>query len=237
MRYLPDGRLDPAFGQDGVVLTNFGLPAPAVPPPVEGNPPVSSDSNLPSVEVGGLAVDATDRPVLTGSWTSARRWCYPLIYEPLGVAYTARLQVDGSPDPSFDGDSLLLDPSREYASRPLIDGSSILAVGGSSHCYRVFFPRLRLTKVAEDGNIEESFGFGGAIEPTTASIDALALDRFGRTLLLASPRRADSPWRLLRLTRYGKVDPRFAGGKGAHCRREAALPSTAAVARSSQTAP
>jgi hypothetical protein len=44
-RYLPDGRLDPAFGGDGVVVTDFGV----------GGRPTS------------VAIDAQDRIVVAGA--------------------------------------------------------------------------------------------------------------------------------------------------------------------------
>lgn len=137
MRYLPDGELDPTFGAGGTVVTDLGLPAPTA-PPAEGAfpPPPPPDYTLPAVEARGLTVDAADRPVLTGSWISARQWCYMLIYGAKGTCYIARLRADGTIDSSFDGDGVVTDPSREVEFTPVIDGSDVLAVGTLANCLR-----------------------------------------------------------------------------------------------------
>lgn len=215
MRYLPDGRLDPAFGDGGVVVTNFGLPAPTAPPPMEGGPPVPPGADLPNVDVRGLAVDAADRPVLTGSWVSARRWCYLLSYEAQGTGYTARLGTDGSADSSFDGDGVATDPAGEIEFRPVIDGSGVLAVGANPYCRRGLSPPPTLTRVSEDGAPDEAFGAGGRVELPYSDIPEVARDRFGRILLLDLAPGTDALWKLLRLTPRGSTDRRFAGGKGA----------------------
>ncbi|HYG96373.1 MAG TPA: delta-60 repeat domain-containing protein, partial [Solirubrobacterales bacterium] len=77
-RYLADGRPDRSFGNGGTVLTTLGLPAPPKPPnphPLQPVPPIEG----PFVRFLGLAVDAADRPVLSGAWTRAFTLCYPFL--------------------------------------------------------------------------------------------------------------------------------------------------------------
>lgn len=63
-RYLPDGKLDDAFGSNGIVFSDLGLPPPTRP---AGVPDYAQVSLAVEVGVVGVAVDSHERPVLTGT--------------------------------------------------------------------------------------------------------------------------------------------------------------------------
>ncbi|HST70347.1 MAG TPA: hypothetical protein VLI94_11910 [Solirubrobacterales bacterium] len=113
LRFLPDGRLDPTFGQGGVVETDFGLP-----PPHDGE----RQPMLPraSVAATGLAVDPQGRIVVTGS---ADLYLGPAcgrgLHEPTVIAggFVARWTEDGALDPGFSGDGLV--GGRKLSETPL----------------------------------------------------------------------------------------------------------------------
>jgi uncharacterized delta-60 repeat protein len=103
LRLLPDGRLDPTFGDGGVVETDFGLP-PAQ--DGEGRPFIASAS----VGAGGVAVDPRGGIVVTGSAAiGVGPSCVHDIFESVGVSapFVARLTENGSIDPAFSGDGVV----------------------------------------------------------------------------------------------------------------------------------
>jgi uncharacterized delta-60 repeat protein len=92
-RYTPRGNPDPAFGDNGLVVTDFGLPGPIT---GDGNPaPVSQ------VQVVGIAVDLSDRVVLTGTHLRNIGPCRGTINLPYRDTFVARLNSSGRRDQSF----------------------------------------------------------------------------------------------------------------------------------------
>jgi uncharacterized delta-60 repeat protein len=205
-RYLPGGKLDPSFGNGGTVVTDLGLPPPP-PPPDKALFPTPAVTE-PAVEASGLAVDATDRPLLTGSWASGFRDCYPFTTETLiDTGYLARLSVDGSLDSSFGEDGIAADPPQERKFSPLMDGTGTLSIGTQVNCVRGSPPPLELVRVGADGALDQRFGSAGRVAlPYERSL--LAADRFGRPLLF-SFREGPGDGLLVRLRRNGSPDKRF----------------------------
>ncbi|MFL5834653.1 MAG: hypothetical protein ACJ76B_11850 [Solirubrobacterales bacterium] len=212
-RYLPDGRPDRSFGEAGSVVSDLGLPPPTSPPPVPGWPIPAPTSPIPIIQATGLAVDPADRPVLTGSWQQSYQFCYFNSWNARSVGFIARFERNGSPDPTFDSDGLRLSPEREGDFHPMVDGSDVLVDGEDRACLRGSSSDPTLTSLTAAGSADEDFGVGGTVEPPFFERPKLALDRFGRKVLVG-PADGDGAIRLLRLTRRGFVDNRFAGGKG-----------------------
>lgn len=209
MRYRPDGALDPAFGEGGRVVTDFDFPLPTEQP--EPHAPGDPPPTLPIVTARGIAVDAVDRPVVTGSWISARRDCYLYSYVGRGTGFVARLGVDGS----TDGSSVATEPAGEVEFSPIIEGSELFAIAGLATCLRPADSRPTLIEYNEDLRPAETFGSDGRVALPYWDFPASVQDRFGRILLLGDAEEGgQDQFRLLRLTRNGSPDPRFGGENG-----------------------
>jgi uncharacterized delta-60 repeat protein len=117
VRLLPDGRLDPGFGEGGVVETEFGLPAP---PAEEGEPGLSRAE----VTVTGVAIGAGDSVIVTGGAVSGQDYgCQGTLRHRLTyAAYVARLTADGKPDAGFGGGGDGIFGGQNVAENPLHAG-------------------------------------------------------------------------------------------------------------------
>ncbi len=211
-RYLEEGRPDGSFGNGGIVLSDLGLSAPAPPPPTlqETNTPPPIEG--PIVESSGLAVDADDRPLLTGTWASTYRLCYPAFYKEQRVSYLARLDGSGAVDPAFAG-GVIVDPSSETRFSPMVDADAVLSVGEFvQYCQREELPGPELVRNKENGRLDKGFGAEGRVA-APYGVTTITRDRFGRAFVLGfGERRGVMGPQLLRLRRNGSIDERF--GKG-----------------------
>jgi uncharacterized delta-60 repeat protein len=96
LRYLPEGMLDPSFGQGGLVETDLGLPTPEY----EG----AKLASAPAVHAAGVAVDGAGRIIITGGAVAGVvSGCY---HDDYGLhlseaAFVARLSESGALDSTF----------------------------------------------------------------------------------------------------------------------------------------
>jgi len=166
MRYLPNGTLDPSFGDAGVFETNLNLPAPH---DEDGKQILTK----PWVEVSGVAVDSRDRVLLSGGASAGIRFgcAHDWFFNTLTyAAFVARLTKAGTLDPSFAGDGVFggLSTSEnplhaEGSANPGIGpGDEVVYASGRTHC-----PRgggsAGLAQLSADGQLSPSFGTGGAV--------------------------------------------------------------------------
>lgn len=179
MRYLPNGVLDPTFGSEGVVETDFGLPAPRI---------ATGEQILPKpwVVVTGVAVDAEDGVVLTGAasvgleYSCFHDWSFnTLTY----AAFAVRLTEAGTLDTGFGsagvfgGHSTSENPLHaEVSIDPMIrPGGEVVYSSGRGPC-----PNKEgsdgLAEISADGEARASFGTGGAFKQ---SFYAAAVDPAG----------------------------------------------------------
>jgi uncharacterized delta-60 repeat protein len=101
IRYLPDGSLDPSFGNGGIATTSFELPPP------QGASGFYSDPRFESAAVTAtaLAVTPADQPVVAGSFAT-------LAIESSCSAqngYVGRLEADGDVDRAFGKNGAAVD--------------------------------------------------------------------------------------------------------------------------------
>jgi uncharacterized delta-60 repeat protein len=191
LRYQRDGKLDPTFGDGGVVLTDFGLPP---------SPPYQTP-----VVVGTVGtVDSQDRPTLIGGVEEIIGTCGHSAFGRLD-RLIARLKPGGELDPTFgrgDGISFLPD-TRERVSDIALDrgGDLILAATpGEESCDGA--PDLTLIRMHANGVLDPTFGTAGMHRyPERGSPGDLVVDRFKRILVMGD--------RLLRLTASGNLDRSF----------------------------
>lgn len=177
-----DGGIDPTFSADGRVVNDLDA---------------GSDD-----EALAAAVDAQGRLLLAGySFKS-----------PDGIRLAlARYLPDGSLDPSFDGDGIVLDNhSGGIVARDVaIDSAGRIVVAGKNAQGEPLVARL-----LEDGRIDASFDHGVVHLPFKFfDIRALTIDRFGRILVAGGDvvDFGDLDFGAIRLRDDGSLDPTFGG--------------------------
>ena len=212
MRLLPDGSPDPAFGSGGILVTDLGLPAPILPLPKESPGPL--------LTVTGLALDASGRVVLTGSFYAVEEFCRASI-APLHEAFLARVRPDGAPDLSFAVGGTRIDPALRAIGAPLLDRRG-----------RILYPGERNTgcdgrrpggvgRLDPNGNLDPSFDGDGwrSLARQEESPQDLALDHHGRIFVLGSEPGTPAEWNprakynqnaVFRLRTSGAIDRTFA---------------------------
>ncbi len=178
-RYLPDGRLDPSFGDGG--LLNVELPEGLL------------------LSLGALTVDSQGRAIVIGTATA------PSPYGPWSEAYPSlaafvRYRDDGSLDPSFGSDGVVLTNFGLQANSPyaLPDATATLgavdsagritAIAGtrdlSVPCGHPHFYRLdkAVVRLAPDGKLDPAFGDDGVhMLASPQVVTSLALGQAGET--------------------------------------------------------
>jgi uncharacterized delta-60 repeat protein len=195
IRLLPDGRLDPGFGDgNGVALLDFA----AALPPVEGRPHVHASSG---------AVDPQGRIVLIASQTE----------DGVGEGHShlvendrllARLTPTGGLDPGFgEGDGVTpltrLSPVTDMA----FGRGGQITLGRPAKAGVTLLLRLDAS-----GQPVSGFGVDGfRAYRSELNLADLEVDRFGRVLLLGPGRATGkaNPRRLMRLRPGGAVDRAF----------------------------
>lgn len=201
VRLLPDGQFDPGFGGgDGVVRSTFGASTSRY-----GGPFVSADFG---------AVDGLGRPLFTLPTSHPGRTCET--HEPFeqgDESRVVRLDVDGTPDPSFDGEAI----SKPFAAgaynsgfelRP--DGDTQVVATAGAGCPP--HPLLIQRRLA-DGRPDSGFGPEGVRSYLRLRANAIAPDVGGRLLLLRpGPFELGGKTKtaqIERLTAAGALDRRF----------------------------
>jgi uncharacterized delta-60 repeat protein len=182
-RFNSNGSLDTSFGGSGQVITDFGLPL------------VGADGLKNHFEVSALASQPDGKILAAGGGE--------------GYFLIARYNSDGTLDPTFDGDGMLIQDVNSSSSWGLIgdiafqpDGK-ILAVGGHD-----FTAQGIVARYNPDGSLDSSFGSGGLVQHPhfAGTITNVELQSDGR--IVVSGLR---DWRASRLNADGSLDTSFAG--------------------------
>lgn len=196
VRYLPDGSLDPAFSEDGVLVSDFGLRAQA------------------GTAALGLVDDRSRIVVLAGSLERRSRCGRPPSLE-REDRVLVRLDADGGFDLGFGGlHGADVEPLRTVAAIASDPGGGIVLAGtprgGCGHG-----PRTAAIRLREDGSRVGRFGGHGSREFTGAAV-SVAVDSRDRIVVLCRSRqqlaRDERATKILRLLPGGKFDPDFEGG-------------------------
>ncbi len=199
-RFLPNGKLDPSFGTNGVVDTQFDFP-----PPTADGPPHAPYTNA-SVQGTGIFVDGKNRPLVTGTWVKEIAGNYLTHFpEYLELRYSARLSASGNIDPSFGEGGKAVGPQvtffRGSKPPPLSSSTAALAAavdsvrtpdGGTMLLLETQEPTpedvstVTLAKLNRAGQFAANFGDGGSLTvrlPAGACTDSLEVDSAGHLLL------------------------------------------------------
>ncbi|HEU5143323.1 MAG TPA: hypothetical protein VFU04_09225 [Solirubrobacterales bacterium] len=211
-RYLSNGQPDPAFGTEGIVNTDLGVPRPTF----ENQPYKES-----TVGVVGLAVDSANRPIVTGSAvTEVGRCKVSQDRFESSTAIVARLAENGALDSSFDGDGVKAVAGLSWLGSPLLSGSRLLSSGTKVEpCPRggPDNPSV-LVGLAADGSPDAGLrGSGSWSKPFTRIADVAAAPKGKLVLLVRTIELVRGKWRessgeAVRLRRNGSYDKSFGRG-------------------------
>jgi uncharacterized delta-60 repeat protein len=142
-RYLPDGRLDAAFGNGGIVT-----------PVVAGHDEVGL--------LQSLALQPDGKVVAAGWFPGANEWSTRL----------ARYLPDGRLDPTFGSGGLVIFNLAAAANALVVqpDGKLVIAASGGAPCPPCSVDEALLVRFQPDGQLDLTFSTGGlAITPPDAS--------------------------------------------------------------------
>lgn len=203
-RYGPDGSADRSFGDQGTVITTFGIEPPKI---------GASSYKAPSVGLRSMVVDQQNRPVLTGGSVTEVARCYPE-EKAVSTGFVARLTESGAVDPSFgEGGLRQIADFSSFAQGHLLPGGSLLTLASpTSTCKEATGPPAVLTSFDGNGNPDPGFGFFGFRSIGYGSTPVAALAPSGRILLLGRRTNAGkhkSQQLVMRLFPNGATDPRF----------------------------
>jgi uncharacterized delta-60 repeat protein len=188
IRYTAAGNLDPTFGGgDGIVTTNFGLPA--FPGTAE-----------PSVTAGAGIVDSEDRPVLIGGKGEIASPCAGHSYYDDFDKLLARLTSAGELDVSFGGGDgiAFLEGIDEVSDMAIGEGGALTVAAHPDEPCGLDFALLRMHR---NGGPDHTFGGDGAHRYRLGSPERVVLDRFGRIYVQTEG--------IVRLKADGDVDRTF----------------------------
>jgi uncharacterized delta-60 repeat protein len=198
MRFGANGSLDTSFGDQGVLITDFGIKAPEIGP---------TRYKGAAVGLRSIAVDSQNRPLLTGGFVAKITYCSgPQVA--ISTAFVARLTETGSQDPSFGDNGLrqVADFS-SFGQGSLLPGGSLLAVGAAKPRCEGGGPPVVLTGFNSSGSLDPSFGFAGFRTVGFDRPPALTVSPAGKIVLLGAPRSGSQL--VMRLLSNGGVDPGF----------------------------
>ncbi|HEX4307133.1 MAG TPA: hypothetical protein VHZ54_13940 [Solirubrobacterales bacterium] len=207
IRYLPDGSLDPTFGNGGEVDTTFGLPTPPVAAELPG------PYRRPSVMARQIAVDAQGRPVVAVVSRVSESPCVGDAGQIL-QAFLARLNPDGSIDTSFGGSGTgYANLEGEYTTALIPAPAGAWATVARPLCAEIGRPTLR-----PPGPLS-SLDQGGAplpgLDPARPPLrvgPAFAVDGQGRIVYAEERPKHEAPARVFRLLANGDPDTSFGQG-------------------------
>jgi uncharacterized delta-60 repeat protein len=146
MRFEAGGKPDPTFGTKGVLITDFGLGAPAAP----GGPYVG-----PSVGLRSVVIDSQNRIVLSGGYVTELAKCERSVNS---KGFVARLTQSGALDPTFgSGGIRALGTIASLGQLAPFSGGYLTAGTGGPFCTAAEGPAQLLTAFTSEGNLNSSF--------------------------------------------------------------------------------
>lgn len=214
IRLLPNGGLDPSFGQGGVVETELGLPAPLA---TDGRRRLGSRA---AVRATGITLDPQGRIVVTGDdVVRLGRSCERNAFRPgvISAGFVARLGEGGLPDPTFGRNGVV--GGRHLEELPL--GAEVIEepvagpTGTITYRSSAIYPcvqaksHIGLGQLQTDGKVRSAFGKTGALVGRyTAVTDGSA----GSLVTIAQvPKRLDERFtaKVMEIAPNGKPDGSF----------------------------
>jgi uncharacterized delta-60 repeat protein len=209
VRYTAAGDLDPSFGEDGVLTTDFGLP---------GREDAGQGRSLVQVQVAGVAVDSQGRVVLTGTRTRFVGPCRASSNLVYADAFAARLDPSGALDPAFGDRGVARMPDIAKVGKPVLGAEGDVYVttpyGGRGPCTEPRYDQL-VGRLDAAGRPDPRFGGDGWVSvrfPRRSAAVASALGPDDSLLLVEnhwSKNLAREVVEVKRLLPDGALDDRF----------------------------
>jgi uncharacterized delta-60 repeat protein len=199
MRFAADGSVDRSFGQDGTLVSDFGIKPPAI---------GSGFYKAAAVGLRSLVVDSQDRPVVTGGSVTKIVNCSG--ETAVSTGFVARLTGSGTLDSSFgEGGLRQIADLSSFEQGALFPDGGLFTVGlGKPHCAgEGSGPPVVLTGFGPEGNLDPGFGFAGfrAIGYSAAPVATVAPS--GKIVLLGAKEKDRQL--VIRLLPNGASDPGF----------------------------
>lgn len=173
VRFQPNGRPDPQFGEDGVVWTDFDIPSPSG--FYEGHP---------MVDIAAGAVDSAGRVVAAVGTRALRGRCSFRSRVERVDSWVMRLGLDGELDPSFGGGDGIADLAGiERVADIALDPSDRVALAASVPVPCEETPLTVFFRQTQGGVLDPSYGTNLRIRAPRE----IALDRLGRLVAMGEP--------------------------------------------------
>ena len=176
MRFEADGKPDPTFGKNGMLVTDFGLGA-----PVAGGGTYAG----PSVGLRSVTTDSQDRIVLSGGYVTELAKCERSVNS---RGFVARLTQSGALDPTFGAGGIrALGTIASLGQIAPFSGGYLTAGTGGPFCTAAEGPAELLAGFNAEGNLNSGFAsFGFRTLKRIAPI-AMTVTPSGNILLLGGP--------------------------------------------------
>jgi uncharacterized delta-60 repeat protein len=201
IRFSSDGSVDRAFGNEGSLISDFGI-----------KPPATNTGHYIGAAVGlrSLTVDSLDRPLLTGgSVTKVANGCGSG-ETAISTGFVARLTETGGLDPSFgEGGLRQVADFSSFEQGSSLPGGGLFAVAlGKPSCGgEGGGPPVVLTGFGSEGSLNPGFGFAGFRTAGYRSAPVAAVAPGGKIVLLGAKQKASQL--VTRLLPNGAADPGF----------------------------
>jgi uncharacterized delta-60 repeat protein len=217
-RYLPDGSLDPAFGNDGEATTTFGAPLSTAP-----------SGGYAHIRATTLGVDPEERPIVGGAYASAVNYCH---YQ--YTSLVGRLTTSGTLDTSYGGKGYVAEGKGEVKALSETPEGGVVTLSVGIYCgAREEIEPSTFASLTESGEPNPAVG------PTPVTLQYndlnIAVDSRGRSLVVQSSNPyTEEPLLLTRLLSSGVVDASF-GSRGVSLGKEVTPPGAIAVDAKNRT--
>jgi uncharacterized delta-60 repeat protein len=146
MRFTAEGKPDPSFGKDGVLITDLGL----------GDPVAAGGSySGPSVGLRSVTIDSQNRIVVSGGYVTELAKCERSVNS---RGFVARLTQSGALDQSFGAAGIrALGTISSLGRLAPFSGGYLTAGTGGPFCTAAEGPAQLLTAFTGEGNLNSSF--------------------------------------------------------------------------------
>lgn len=204
VRLMPDGSLDPSFGNEGILISDLGIEPPKI----------GTTRYLgPAVGLRSVVVDSQDRPVLSGGSVSEVVSCSAGGTEhAVSTGFVARLTDSGALDPSFGEGGLrqIVDFS-SFEQDSFTPSETLLTLGSRGfQCQGSSGSGVVLTSFGFGGSLDPNFGFAGFRSVGLGAVRAITVAPSGKIVLLSGRRGGKKKTQLVvRLLADGGLDPGF----------------------------